>query len=159
MRPTGFVLITLAIFITLSPVFGSSAEDEQEILDLTRQLLENIYVHPSASYYEDHVDPGVTAYEGLPTRKDGIGYHLVALKTLEDASGGKTANHLELLNPKVQLYGDFAVVTCTTEVTNFGGTKMEVDLLNETRVWVRIDGKWKLVHFHKSPVEWPWDDD
>jgi hypothetical protein len=78
---------------------------EEEVLALTRELLENIYLHPNSDFYAAHVDADVTAYEGTPTRQDGIDFHLFMLRQMAAAATG-AAKHLELLNPKVQLYED-----------------------------------------------------
>lgn len=132
---------------------GSPPSAEEEVLALTRQLLQKIYLRPSADFYAAHVDPAVTAFEGTPARIDGIDYHLFALKQLAAArQDDGAARHLELLNPKVQLYGDAAVVTLTSLVTTVRDGKFDTSYLHETRVWVHQAGEWKLVHFHKSPV-------
>jgi calcium/calmodulin-dependent protein kinase (CaM kinase) II len=131
---------------------SSPPSPEEEVLTLTRTLLENIYLHPSADFYAAHVDADVTAYEGTPTRVDGIDYHLFALQQLAQARNDGAARHLELLNPKVQLYGDVAIVTATSQVTTVTEGQFSTSYLHETRVWARRDAAWKLVHFHKSPV-------
>ncbi|MFQ5696077.1 MAG: nuclear transport factor 2 family protein [Terriglobia bacterium] len=139
------------------PAAAPSAEEE--ILVLTRELLENIYVHPSADFYAAHVDSEVTAYEGLPTRMDGLEFHLHAVREFPRMLVREgEVRRLELLNPKVQLYGDAAIVTFTSHVTVLHEDEVRTELLNETRVWVRRDSQWKLVHFHKSPVHWPPED-
>lgn len=130
---------------------------EEEVLALTRELLENIYLHPNSDFYAAHVDVDVTAYEGTPTRQDGLDFHLFMLRQMAAAATG-AAKHLELLNPKVQLYGDAAIVTATSQVTSVQKDEVEVSYLHETRVWVRSDEGWKLVHFHKSPVPGTEDD-
>lgn len=147
-------LVITAVALSASP----AASPEEELRALTRELLENIYVHPSADFYAAHVDPEVTAYEGLPTRMDGIEFHLFVLRELSRTFPQGQVRHLELLNPKVQLYGEAAVVTGTSHVTIIDEEEARTELLNETRVWVRREGEWKLVHFHKSPVEWPAED-
>ncbi|MFQ5777476.1 MAG: DUF4440 domain-containing protein [Terriglobia bacterium] len=131
---------------------------EEEVLALTRELLEHIYVEPSADFYAAHVDPDVTAYEGPPLRVDGIAYHLFALRRAARGSREGEERYFELLQPKVQLLGDAAVVTGTTRVTVVRDGTFTNTFLQETRVWARRGGRWRLVHFHKSPVRWPAED-
>lgn len=156
-------LLVLAV-VMVSSYAGTRAASpapaaEEEILALTRALLENIYIHPSADFYAVHVDADVTAYEGTPLRLDGIDYHLFALRQLARRRDEGAARHLELLSPKVQLYGDTAIVTATSQVTTVREGEFSTAYLHETRVWVRRNGAWKLVHFHKSPVPGTSDSD
>jgi len=141
--------------LLLIPATGFAESVEDELLSLTKELLTRIYVDPSADFYKDHVAEDLTCYEGLPTRLDGIEYHLKALDALAESAGQSGTRHIELLNPKVQVYGDVGIVTATVQFTQFRNQDTETRLLNETRVWAKIDGDWKLVHFHKSPVAWP----
>ncbi len=52
-----------------------------------------------------------------------------------------------MLNPKVQVYGDVAILTY-----NFAGVikgndgKVTVSKAKSTRVYVKMNGDWKLVH-------------
>ena len=156
-RKTVPVPVFLAVFILLAnPIAAESIEEE--LMDLTKKLLTGIYVDPSSEFYSAHVAEDVTCYEGLPTRLDGIEYHLKALDSLASTEQEKSKRHIELLNPKVQLYGDVGIFTATVQFTTFGEDSIESNLLNETRVWAKIDGNWKLVHFHKSPVKWPYEE-
>jgi ketosteroid isomerase-like protein len=145
-----FLLVACAILLCGGLVRAADSPQD-EVLALTRELLENIYVHPNADFYAAHVDADVTAYEGTPARQDGIAYHLFMLRQLA-AHPAEGAVHLELLNPKVQLFGDVAIVTATSQVTRVKGEEIKSSYLHETRVWVRRKGEWKLVHFHKSSL-------
>jgi ketosteroid isomerase-like protein len=143
------VSVSLIVVLSVGLVPPAAAQTpEEEVLALTRELLENIYVHPNAHFYAEHVDADVTAYEGTPTRQDGIDFHLFMLRQMAASSGA--VQHLELLNPKVQLYGDVAIVTATSQVTSVNQGEVETSYLHETRVWARGEDGWKLVHFHKS---------
>ncbi|MFQ5694374.1 MAG: DUF4440 domain-containing protein [Terriglobia bacterium] len=159
MRIRLVVLALLAMLAGGVVVPGAAPAEEEELLALTRALLEHIYVTPDAEFYAAHVAAEVTAYEGPPTRVDGLDFHLFALRQLArqlaEARVQGEERYLDLLNPRVQLYGDAAIVTATSRVTVIGGDNPRMDLLNETRVWARRAGGWKLVHFHKSPVVWP----
>ena len=151
-----FFWLVLLLLLGSALLAGPAAAPEEKVLSLTRALLENIYVQPSAQFYADHVDPDVTALEGTPVRVDGIDFHLFALSQLARARAeDKSARYLQLLNPRVQRYGDTAIVTLTSQVTTAREGAFQTTYLHETRVWARRDGQWKLVHFHKSPVPGP----
>lgn len=147
-----FLLVLLLVLGSALLAWRAGAP-EDEVLNLTRALLENIYLQPSAQFYADNVDPDVTAFEGTPVRVDGIDYHLFALSQLARArEGEKSARYLQLLNPRVQRYGETAIVTLTSQVTTVREGAFQTAYLHEIRVWVRRNGQWKLVHFHKSPL-------
>jgi hypothetical protein len=64
---------------------------------------------------------------------------------------------VDLLAPRVQICGDagdVAVVTFTLLVTYpaEGSAKPAFYSDNQTRVLVRRDGIWMMVHFHRSPT-------
>jgi len=68
--------------------------------------------------------------------------------TLSDANfSGGTSLADEMLNPKVQVYGDVAILTY-----NFAGViknndgKVVTSKAKSTRVYVKMNGTWKLVH-------------
>ncbi len=130
------------------------------MLALTQQLLESIYVHPDPEFYAAHTVPELTAFEGGP-RIEGLERHLFALRERREvlegtrAKGVKVATHLELMNPKVRIYGDTAIVTYTSGIWRRVGDEFDSGFLHETRVWVRRDAQWKLVHLHKSPAGQP----
>lgn len=146
-------LLCLLLVLSSTLLVWPAGTPEEEVLNLTRALLENIYVHPSAQFYAANVEADVTAFEGTPVRVDGIDFHLFALSQLaRGLESDKSARYLQLLNPRVQRYGDTAVVTLTSQVTTVREGAFQTAYLHETRVWVRRSGQWKLVHFHKSPL-------
>ena len=54
----------------------------------------------------------------------------------------------------MQVYGDTAIVNYTLLKTVFGtdGQPPQFSTINETRVFVKLEGIWKMVHLHKSPT-------
>jgi len=64
----------------------------------------------------------------------------------------------EMLNPKVQIYGDVAILSY-----NFAGVTKDKDgvtkpkRVKSTRVYVKLNGKWKLVHANFAPDPLPKD--
>jgi ketosteroid isomerase-like protein len=82
---------------------------------------------------------------------------LVVGKRMADAitavDPGDTAIYSDMQNPRVQVYGDTAILTY-----NFAGMrrdkagKVTPSLAKSTRVYVRQGGQWKLVHANFAPV-------
>jgi ketosteroid isomerase-like protein len=89
-----------------------------------------------------------------PVRIDGKAAN-VALYEAQARSGGKSIAG-DMMNAKVQVYGDVAILTY-----NFVGVVEEKDgktdnsAAKSTRVYAKIGGQWKLVHANFAPVATP----
>jgi ketosteroid isomerase-like protein len=89
-----------------------------------------------------------------PVRIDGKGANL-ALYEAQARSGGKSIAG-EMMNAKVQVYGDVAILTY-----NYVGVVQEKDgktnnnAAKSTRVYAKVGGQWKLVHANFAPVTMP----
>lgn len=72
------------------------------------------------------------------------------------ADNSVTTVHGDMLNAKVQVYGDTAILTY-----NFAGVikhqdgRTEPNTAKSTRVYVKDAGNWKLVHANFAPVSGP----
>jgi len=70
--------------------------------------------------------------------------------------GGGKALAADMLNPKVQVYGDVAILTY-----NYAGVNQDKDgktdtsTAKSTRVYAKMGGQWKLVHANFAPVMGP----
>ena len=79
------------------------------------------------------------------TRVDGKKLNVTLSEAISMNSG--TILAAEMLNPKVQVYGDVAILSY-----NYAGVSKDIDgkLINtkakSTRVYAKIKGEWKLVH-------------
>jgi ketosteroid isomerase-like protein len=87
-----------------------------------------------------------------PTRLDGKAIS----RTLGEAfaSGSGTNVVSEMANPKVQVYGDVAILT----YNYIGASKnkdgeVESDKAKSTRIYVKKNGEWMLVHANFAPVD------
>lgn len=123
---------------------------EEEILSVTKKMLDAMYKKDIAAYRECCAED-VSSFEWYiaPYRIDGIDFHL----TLIEAGGNGSPNRLDLLTPRIQVFGDTAIMTYTLLKTIAqGGVPAAFSTVNETRVFSKIDGKWKMVHLHKSPT-------
>jgi ketosteroid isomerase-like protein len=86
-----------------------------------------------------------------PTRIDSKQLNATLYKASDQGAGKLLA--AEMANPKVQVYGDVAILTY-----NYIGSTLKADgevepsLAKSTRVYAKIDGAWKLVHANFAPV-------
>jgi ketosteroid isomerase-like protein len=69
-----------------------------------------------------------------------------------EAKGEKAKTRFDLSNLHIQRYGDCAIASYTLLVSTSTADGVTVASHNETRVIVKIDGAWKVVHVHKSPA-------
>lgn len=84
------------------------------------------------------------------TRIDGKSVSMSLAEPAGKAPGRRVAS--EMLNPKVQVYGDVAILTY-----NFAGIvknkdgELKTTRAKSTRVYVKQGGKWKMVHANFAP--------
>ena len=123
---------------------------EEEVLDITRRMLNAMYTSDPA-VHRQHCAEDMSSVEWYiaPYRIDGAEFHL----GLIEAGGNSPVKRFDMLTPRVQVYGDTAIVNYTLLKTI---AKPDADAafsrINETRVFVKINGVWKMVHLHKSPA-------
>ena len=74
--------------------------------------------------------------------------------TLIEAGGNGTLGFWEMLTPRVQVYGETAIISYTLLKTaaGAGGQPAQFSTMNETRVFVKLADVWQMVHLHKSPT-------
>ncbi len=110
-----------------------AAHDTGDLITLVQ------YTHPAYSYF--HVNAGLKGEAGDPDVLQAI-----------YASGYKA--QLSLHHSEAQVYGDAAVVTCylSGQFTWAGGGGSVAGTYRYTGVWVKVDGQWKIVHAHASPL-------
>jgi len=122
---------------------------QRELLKVTDALLEAIRVGDVPTYASLCV-PELSCFEDVcPYRVDGMGFHL---HLLQRSAARPDANPVrnDILSPRVQVYGDCGIVTYTRLLTYDEPDGLRHATFNETRVFVRLDGGWKLAHFHRS---------
>ncbi|HQF70062.1 MAG TPA: nuclear transport factor 2 family protein, partial [Promineifilum sp.] len=122
---------------------------EQEIWTFLDRHLRSIYSRDVETY---RVTTGgdLSLYEWFvaPHRQDGLDFHFFMI---EHSWAGAGADYrYDLLEPRLQLYGDTAIVSYTFMLTVAGETGIRHTLHNESRVLVRREGAWQVVHVHKS---------
>lgn len=122
----------------------------------------NAIQHNDIPEYHATTSADLTLYEWwvTPQRLDGLPFHEFMMNAnaergtvfgAED-SGHKTQSRLDLANLHIQRYGDTAIASYTLLISSAlpGGVKVAAH--NESRVMVKLDGTWKVVHVHKSPA-------
>lgn len=128
---------------------------ESEIIAATENLLSAIFRGDWSRYVELCAED-ITAIE--PEARghlvQGLGFHRTYFPESprpEPAPGERST--VTISSPHVRVIGDAAVIAYVRLVQApdmMGG--YETSASEETRVWQRIDGQWKHVHFHRSPL-------
>uniref|UniRef100_A0A5F7ZRA5 Calcium/calmodulin dependent protein kinase II alpha n=1 Tax=Macaca mulatta TaxID=9544 RepID=A0A5F7ZRA5_MACMU len=136
---------------------NTTIEDEdtkvrkQEIIKVTEQLIEAISNGDFESYTK-MCDPGMTAFEpeALGNLVEGLDFHRFYFENLWSRNSKPV--HTTILNPHIHLMGDESACIAYIRITQYldaGGIPRTAQS-EETRVWHRRDGKWQIVHFHRS---------
>ncbi len=120
-----------------------------DLVDLTERLIDSI-TEGDWETYSELCDPTLTAFEpeGRGQLVEGMEFHGFYF----DRGGMKGPHNTTVCSPHVRLMGDDAAVVSyvrlAQRVDDQGRSVTE--RFEETRVWQRIDGRWKHVHFHRS---------
>lgn len=140
-------------------------QTDPEIHEFLLRHLQSIQENDLDAYHATS-HPDLTLYEWwvTPHRIEGLPFHdfmmtenarhgtVFGVEVRVGQAGGSTHTRFDLANLKIQRYGDTAIASYT--LLNSGSTPQGVQVVahNETRVMVRLDGEWKVVHVHKSPA-------
>lgn len=143
-----FTYASIALF-NLPAVAQTNDQVAKEVIAITKAewaaMLENRAEvgHIADEYTEFNSDS--------PTRLDG---KELTTRLFEGVlSGSGTFVAAEMVNEKVQVYGDVAILSYNyVGYTKNKDGKVEPDLAKSTRVYVKKDGKWMLVHANFAPV-------
>lgn len=131
---------------------------DKEIHEFLLKHLNGIMKNDIASYHET-TSEDLTLYEWwvTPHRLDGLPFHEFMMTSNAERGAvfgaeetGKT--RFDLSNLHIQRYGDTAIASYTLLISTSSKDGVKVASHNESRVIVKIDGKWKVVHVHKSPA-------
>jgi calcium/calmodulin-dependent protein kinase (CaM kinase) II len=128
-----------------------SAEIAQELLDLNQKLLNSI-VTGEWRAYEALCDPSISCFEPESRGQlvTGMPFHRYYFDI--PSSPQKPAKLVTMARPHVRLMGDEAAVLSYVRLTQSldAAGQPQTSRVEETRVWQKIDGAWKHVHFHRS---------
>lgn len=126
-------------------------EMEEEIWQFLHKHLNSIFTQ-DAETYKATTSEELTLYEWFvtPHRQDGLDFHFFMI---DHAWAGSGDFRYDLLEPRLQLYGNTAVVSYTFMLTRATADgKLTHSTHNESRVLVKGEGGWQVVHVHKSPA-------
>jgi len=131
------------------------ADSPDEIIKLTHQLLTAIFRGDWATYTALCAED-ITAFE--PEAKghlvQGLAFHQNYFpdKPSPPKRPGEEPT-ITISSPNVRIIGDAAVIAYVRLVQSkdeAGSHRTSVS--EETRIWEKVSGTWKHVHFHRSPV-------
>jgi hypothetical protein len=140
---------------------------DSEIKTFLDHHLKSIFANDVAAYHATTA-ADLTLYEWYvtPQRIDGLPFHdfMMTESGRSDTAGmaldpypsgaapeDKARVRFDLANYREQRYGDTAVCSYTMLISKGTAAGVKVQSYNESRVIVKIDGAWKVVHVHKSP--------
>uniref|UniRef100_A0A673LP18 calcium/calmodulin-dependent protein kinase n=1 Tax=Sinocyclocheilus rhinocerous TaxID=307959 RepID=A0A673LP18_9TELE len=152
--------VTISLFFFVSHSGGKSGISKktdgvkvgkQEIIKVTEQLIEAIS-NGDFENYTKMCDPSVTAFEpeALGNLVEGLDFHRFYFENLWSKNSKPV--HTTILNPHIHLIGEEAACIAYIRITQYLDTNgMPCTAQSEeTRIWHRKDGKWQIVHFHRS---------
>jgi hypothetical protein len=136
--------------------------NDPEILEFFYRHMQTIQENDLQAYRAT-VSADLSLYEWwvTPHRLDGVPFHEFMMSanakrgTVFGVEGDlSTEIRFDYANMQVQRYGETAILSYTLLVSSATPQGVKVSSHNESRVVVKLDGEWKVVHVHKSPA---WD--
>ena len=126
------------------------SDSERELVALTQKLLDSISAGDWVTY-ADLCDPSLTAIE--PEAPGQVVVGLDFHKFYFDLGGVRGRHSTTMSGVVVRLMGEAAVISYARLVQRVDGDGKPITATSmETRVWQKIGGKWKHVHFHRTPM-------
>jgi hypothetical protein len=140
-------------------------EQEKEVLAFLEKHLQAIFAGDIKTYQET-TSPELSLYEWyiMPHRIDGLPFHYFIMEeanrrgtnfqsgvTGEITDGEKPRTRFDLCNLRLQVYGDTAIASYTLLQSTGTSTGVTTASHHESRVIIKQDGNWMVVHVHKSP--------
>lgn len=128
-------------------------------MDAGEQVWEVVHRHLLSIFERDPETYEATTAEDLslyewfitPHRQDGLEFHSFMIS--HSAMHGSAVEYrYDLLEPRMQLYGDTAIVTYTFMLSVVSEGAVTHRTHNESRVLIHQDDSWRVVHVHKSPA-------
>ena len=143
---------------------------DNEVHEFLLKHLRSIQENNIPEYHETTAED-LTLYEWwvTPHRIDGLPFHEFMMQANARAgtvfgtesvaagvekSTGSAPTRFDLSNLRIQRYGDTAIASYTLLISSQTAQGVRVATHNESRVIVRGQAGWKVVHVHKSPA-WP----
>ena len=134
---------------------------DKEVHEFLLKHLQGIMNNDIPVYHET-TSEDLTLYEWwvTPQRLDGLPFHEFMMNSNAERGavfgaedkGRKASSRFDLANLLIQRYGDTAIASYTLLISTALPDGVKVAAHNESRVMVKFNGVWKVVHVHKSPA-------
>ena len=122
----------------------------EEILALLNKQLLGAIDNSDLETYRELCDPSLTAFEpeALGNLVEGLDFHETYF-----GSPAPEKRKSNVRAPHIRVLGDTAVIVYVRLVqSTTSDDQHSTAAFEETRVWHKIEGSWKNVHFHRSNV-------
>jgi ketosteroid isomerase-like protein len=146
-------LLSVLFFATRNGGAPAQSPQEKELIDVENRITAD-YLSKNLDAFSHGAEEDLSGFHASnPYRMDGRQKIQEALKTFYKYS---SPTGLYKLQPRVQVYGDTAIVTYHyVETGEAEGGKLYAYDGKQTDVFVKRQGRWSLVHFHSSRVVKP----
>ncbi len=151
MRRVLMVFVGVAVLSLTLIARAGDKEVAEEVIAITKASWAAEIREDAAAWMKNVADEYTEFNPAYPTRLDGKAIATRWIETLVSGSGGLVM--AEMANEKVQVYGDVAILSYNyIGATKDKDGKIEPALAKSTRVYVKQDGQWMLVHANFAPV-------
>jgi len=142
----------VALLFNLPAAAQTNAQVAKEVIAITKaQWAAQSAKKPASVWMKTVADEYTEFNPDSPTRLDGKALNARLSDALSSGSGDFVAD--EMVNEKVQVYGDVAILSYNyVGATKDKDGKVETNFAKSTRVYVKKDGKWMLVHANFAAV-------
>jgi hypothetical protein len=132
----------------------------EEIIAFLKVHLQSIQENDTQTYTET-TSEDLTLYEWwiTPHHIDGLPFHEFMMRSNTERgtvfgaeAKGKTITRFDLSNLHIQNYGETVIASYTLLISTASVDGVKVVSHNESRVMIKVNGTWKVVHVHKSPA-------
>lgn len=122
--------------------------DDVSAVTETLELLLNAIQRGDIPTYRRLVSETLTCFEPETrgNRVDGVEFHIFQTESQETPR----RFHLELVDPVIRVYGNAAYAGYTLLVSRDDDGDVTTTAMNETRIFAKQHGDWRMVHFHRS---------
>ena len=132
------------------PPAGDSAS--KEIIALERAALQR-WINLDPQGYLDLYLPDLTYFDPRTDKRlDGREAMIAYVAPMKNMKVPFTDRRYEMIDPKVQFFGDVALLTFN--VVNYGKLPGQpegaLSRWNSTEIYRRVEGKWRIIHSHWS---------
>ncbi len=129
----------------------SEQTSQAELLRLNQRLLDSIAA-ADWNTYQELCHSALTCFEPEARGQlvEGLAFH----KFYFDLGAPSSPRNTTMASPRVVMLGDDAAIVAYIRLVQRIGDddKPATVCSEETRVWQRIEGRWRHVHFHRSAL-------